>query len=239
MTYVEGFVTAVPTANREAYVAHAREAAALIKEMGATRFVETWGDDVPRGKLNDLWSAVQAKEDETILFSWFEYADKAARDAANARMMADPRMEAMGADMPFDGSRMIYAGFSVINEAGRAGDFGYLDGVVVPVGTDRRDAYLAFSRTSAAAFLEHGATRVVDAWGDDVPDGKTTDYKRATHLQDGESVAYGWIEWPSKDVRDKAWEALMADARLAGSPEERGMDGKRMMFGGFAPLLVL
>ncbi|NJR77937.1 DUF1428 domain-containing protein [Sphingomonas corticis] len=239
MTYVEGFVTAVPTQNRDRYVAHAREAAALVKEFGAARFVETWGDDVPRGTVNDLWSAVQAKDGETVLFSWFEYPDKAARDAANAQMMADPRMEAMGADMPFDGSRMIYAGFDVINEAGPGGDFGYLDGVVVPAATDAKAAYLAFSRSSAEAFVEHGATRVVDAWGDDVPDGKVTDYKRATHLKEGESVAFGWIEWPSKAVRDAAWEKLMADDRLAGSPDERGMDGKRMMFGGFTPLLLL
>ena len=239
MTYVEGFVTAVPVANKDRYVAHARAAAAMIKEFGATRFVETWGDDVPRGKLNDLWGAVQAKEDEAVLFSWFEYPDKAARDAANARMMEDPRMEDMAKDMPFDGSRMIYAGFAVVNEAGAPGDFGYLDGVVVPAADAAKEGYVAFCRTAADAFREHGATRVVDAWGDDVPDGKVTDYRRAVHLKDGESVAFGWIEWPSKAVRDEGWGKLMADERLAGDPETRGMDGKRMMFGGFAPLLAL
>ena len=72
-----------------------------------------------------------------------------------------------------------------------------------------------------------------------MPDGKVTDYRRAVHLKDGESVAFGWIEWPSKAVRDEGWGKLMADERLAGDPETRGMDGKRMMFGGFAPLLAL
>lgn len=237
MTYVEGFVTAVPTANKDKYLAHAQEAAAFIKDGGATRFVETWGDDVPHGKLNDLHMAVAAKEDETVLFSWFEYPDKATRDAANQRMMDDPRMAEMSKDMPFDGSRMIYAGFTAINEAGAGGRFGYLDGVVAPVPSDRKDDYLAFCKVAADVFIENGASRVVDAWGDDVPDGKQTDYRLATHLKDGETVAYGWIEWPSKEVRDAAWEKVMQDERL--SQGGQVMDGKRMMFGGFAPILNL
>ncbi len=236
MTYVEGFLTPVPTANKEEYVRHAEEAAAMIKGNGASRFVETWGDDVPRGKTNDMWGAVQAKDDEAVLFSWFEYPDKAARDAANAKMMNDPNMAEMSKDMPFDGSRMIYSGFAGINEAGPGGEFGYLDGVIAPVVTAKKDAYLAFCKLAADVFVENGATRVVDTWGDDVMDGKQTDYKRATKLEDGETVAYGWIEWPSKDVRDKAWEKIMQDDRLSGSADA-GMVGQRMMFGGFRPLL--
>lgn len=236
MTYVEGFLTAVPIANKDAYEKHANDAAGFIKDGGATRFVETWGDDVPRGKLNDLWGAVQAKDDEAVLFSWFEYPDKATRDAANQRMMDDSRMEEMSKDMPFDGSRMIFAGFEGINEAGKAGEFGYLDGIVAPVVTAKKDAYTAFCKIAADVFMENGATRVVDTWGDDVPDGKKTDYKRATHLEDGETVAYGWIEWPSKAVRDAAWEKVMKDDRLQ-SGSEAGMVGQRMMFGGFAPIL--
>jgi uncharacterized protein YbaA (DUF1428 family) len=237
MTYVEGFLTPVPTANKDQYVKHATDAAAMIKRNGAIRFVETWGDDVPRGKLNDLWGAVQAKDDEAVLFSWFEYPDKATRDAANQKMMEDPAMEEMAKDMPFDGARMIYAGFEGINEAGPGGAFGYLDGVVAPVVTDKKAEYTAFCKLAADIFVENGATRVVDTWGDDVSDGKQTDYKRATHLEDGETVAYGWIEWPSKDVRDKAWEKIMQDDRLSGSADS-GMIGQRMMFGGFRPLLA-
>lgn len=237
MTYVEGFVTPVPTANKAAYLAHAEQGAAMIRANGATRFVETWADDVPRGKLNDLWRAVQAGEDEAVLFSWFEYPDRTARDAANARMKDDPAMAAMAAEMPFDAGRMIYSGFAVINEAGTPGGFGYLDGVVVPVETAKKDAYAAFCRLAAGVFMENGATRVVDTWGDDVLDGERTDFRRATLLEPGETVAYGWIEWPSKEVRDRAWERIMQDDRLAGSGEA-GMAGKRMMFGGFAPLVV-
>jgi len=119
MTYIEGFVCAVPSANKEAYRRHAADAAPLFKEFGVTRMVETWGDDVPTGKVTDFPGAVQAKDDETVVFSWFEYPDKATRDSAGARIMADPRMEAMSKDMPFDGKRMIHGGFdSFVDEAG-------------------------------------------------------------------------------------------------------------------------
>nr|WP_281250989.1 DUF1428 domain-containing protein [Sphingomonas mucosissima] len=108
--------------------------------------------------------------------------------------------------------------------------------MILPVPQDRKEAYRAFSQTSAAAFLDHGATRVVDTWGNDVPDGKVTDFRRAAKAEDGDTVALGWIEWPSKQVRDAAWEQLMSDTRLSGGGD-RPFDGKRMMFGGFAPVV--
>lgn len=236
MTYIEGFVTAVPIANRATYRDHAARAAEYVKALGVIRHVETWGDDVPHGQVNDLWRAVDAAEGEAVLFSWFEYPDRATRDAANAKMAADPAMADMAKDMPFDASRMIYGGFDAVSEAGAGGPFGYLDGFVVPVATARRDDFVAHAKMVAALFIEHGASRVVDAWGDDVPAGERTDYARAAHLQDGETVAYGWIEWPSKAARDAGWEKAMADQRLTG-PEAGAMDGKRMMVGGFAPIL--
>jgi uncharacterized protein YbaA (DUF1428 family) len=118
MSYVEGFVLAVPAANKETFRKHAADAAPMFKEFGATRMVETWGDDVPDGKLTDFKGAVKAKPDEVVVFSWFEYPDKAARDAANAKMMSDPRMKDMGTNMPFDGQRMIFGGFAPIVEEG-------------------------------------------------------------------------------------------------------------------------
>ena len=113
MAYVDGFVASVPAANKEAYRKHAAEAAVLFKEFGATRIVECWGDDVPRGKLTDFSKAVQAKEDEVVVFAWIEYPSREVRDAAHQKMMNDPRMQAMG-EMPFDGKRMIYGGFTPI-----------------------------------------------------------------------------------------------------------------------------
>ena len=111
MKYVEGFVAAVPASNKETFRKHAAEAAPLFKEFGASRVVECWGDDVPEGKLTDFQGAVKAKDDEVVVFSWFEYPSKEVRDAANQKMRTDPRMKAMGANMPFDGMRMIFGGF--------------------------------------------------------------------------------------------------------------------------------
>lgn len=110
MAYVDGFVVAVPTANKEAYVAFARRALPLFKEYGAIRLVEAWGDDVPHGKTTDFHMAVKAKEDETVLFAWVEWPSREIRDACHSKMQDDPRMKDMG-EMPFDGMRMIYGGF--------------------------------------------------------------------------------------------------------------------------------
>jgi uncharacterized protein YbaA (DUF1428 family) len=116
MKYVDGFVVAVPAANKEAYHRLAAAAAPLFNEFGATRIVECWGDDVPDGKLTDFRGAVKAQEDEVVVFSWIEYPSKAVRDAANEKMMNDPRMKALG-EMPFDGKRMIFGGFAPILDA--------------------------------------------------------------------------------------------------------------------------
>jgi uncharacterized protein YbaA (DUF1428 family) len=112
MPYIEGFVAAVPTANKEKYIEMARKATEYFKSLGANRLVECWGDDVPKGEVTDFYKAVQAKDDETVIFSWIEYPDKATRDAANAKMAADPNMENM--EMPFDGKRMFWGGFEQV-----------------------------------------------------------------------------------------------------------------------------
>jgi uncharacterized protein YbaA (DUF1428 family) len=233
MSYIDGFVLAVPTANRQAFTKHASDAAPLFREFGATRIVETWGDDVKKGELNDLYGAVQAKDDETVVFSWIEYPDKATRDAAGAKMMSDPRMAEMG-EMPFDGKRMIFAGFDPLHDVGAGGATGYVDGVILPVPHGAKDEYRSFCKQFGAVVRENGATRVVDGWGDDIPDGKVTDFKRAAHAADGETVVFSWIEWPSKQARDAAWEKMMSDSRLS---DNRPFDGKRMIFGGFTPVV--
>ncbi len=110
--YVDGFVIAVPTAGREAFIDHARLVDAIFMEAGAIRIVEAWGDDVPAGKVTDFRRAVAATADETVAFAWIEWPDKATRDAAMARLSADPRMT--GAAPPFDGKRMIFGGFEPV-----------------------------------------------------------------------------------------------------------------------------
>lgn len=237
MAYIDGFVIAVPAANKAAYVKHAAEAAPIFKEFGMARLVECWGDDVPDGKLTDFKRAVQAKPDEVVVFSWMEYPSRAARDAANQKMMSDPRMKAMGASMPFDGQRMIFAGFDPLFDAAAHGKPGYIDATLIPVRVADKEAMRAWASKMSALFKEHGATRVVHGWGDDVPDGKVTDYKRAVKAKDGETVLYGWVEWASKAARDEAWAKMMADPRMQPGQDKPPFDGQRMVYGGFAPIL--
>ena len=113
MTYFEGFIVPVPEVNKAAYQEHAGRFAPLVQGVGVRRMVESWDSDVPEGKVTDFRKAVDAKPDEKVVFSWFEYPDRKSRDAANEKFMSDPQMEEMGKDMPFDGKRMIYGGFKV------------------------------------------------------------------------------------------------------------------------------
>ncbi|MGC3982850.1 MAG: DUF1428 domain-containing protein [Steroidobacteraceae bacterium] len=118
MSYINGFVIAVPTANKDKFIKHANEGDPVFMELGATRILECWGDDIPDGKLTDFRRAVQAKPDETVVFSWVEWPDKATRDAAMKKMdqlvKTDPRMSQEKNPMPFDGKRMIFGGFAPV-----------------------------------------------------------------------------------------------------------------------------
>lgn len=111
MSYVDGFVAAVPTANREIYQAYAQKAWPIFQQLGATAVWECWGDDVPDGELTSFRKAVAAAEDETVVFSWTCWPDKATRDAGWSKMMSDPEISKAMGDMPFDGKRLIYGGF--------------------------------------------------------------------------------------------------------------------------------
>ena len=113
MNYIDGFVIAVPKANKEKFIQHAATVDVLFKEFGALRIVECWGDDVPDGKVTSFPMAVQLKPDEVVVFSWIEWPSKQVRDAGMAKIMADPRMQG---EMPFDGKRMIYGGFQAVFE---------------------------------------------------------------------------------------------------------------------------
>ena len=116
MPYIDGFVIPVPKANREAYRKVAAIAATIFKEHGALKVVECWGDDIPPGKVTSFPLAVKTTDDETVVFSWIVWPSKAARNAGNAKVMADPRMQpgAMGVEEPFDGKRLIFGGFEVL-----------------------------------------------------------------------------------------------------------------------------
>ena len=111
MSYVDGFVLAVPKQNLEAYKALARQAGDVWKEHGALAYVECVADDVPHGELTSFPRAVMAKEDEVVVFSWAVYPSRADRDAILKKVMADPRLKHDPASMPFDGKRMFWGGF--------------------------------------------------------------------------------------------------------------------------------
>jgi len=121
MSYIDGFVIAVPTANKQKFIQHANDGDSVFVEHGATRILECWGDDVQDGKQTDFRRAVNAKEDETVVFSWIEWPDKATRDAGMEKAMKDPRLSPDSNPMPFDGMRMIFGGFSPIVELGKNG----------------------------------------------------------------------------------------------------------------------
>lgn len=114
MSYVDGFITPVPTAKREAYRQHAADAAAVFKEFGAQSIVECWGDDVPEGKVTSFSMAVKREPGETVVFSWITWPSRAVRDEAWKKVMADPRMQPGTMMMPFDGKRLIFGGFEVL-----------------------------------------------------------------------------------------------------------------------------
>jgi uncharacterized protein YbaA (DUF1428 family) len=115
MSYIDGFVIACPKANRQKFIDHANTGDSMFMEMGAIRVIECWADDVPDGTLTDFRRAVQATEDEDVIFSWIEWPDKETRDKGYALMMdpdnKDPRMDQEKNPMPFDGKRMIWGGF--------------------------------------------------------------------------------------------------------------------------------
>jgi uncharacterized protein YbaA (DUF1428 family) len=117
MTYVDGFVAAVPIANREAYRKHAVAGAQVFKDHGALQVVECWGDDVPEGKVTSFPMAVKRAADETVVFSWITWPSRQARDDGMAKVMKDARLSPEANPMPFDGKRLIYGGFEVLVQA--------------------------------------------------------------------------------------------------------------------------
>ena len=114
MQYIDAYVAAVPTANKDAYRAHTKQTAVVFKDHGAIKLVENWGGAAPDGELTSFPKAVQCKSDETVEFSWIIWPSKAVRDAPMEQAMSDPRLSDGNNPIPFDGTRLIYSGFETI-----------------------------------------------------------------------------------------------------------------------------
>ncbi len=234
MTYFTGAVVAVPTARKAEFIAHIAAIWPLFRSYGATRLVDTWGVDVPRGKVTDFYGAVDAREDESIAFSRIEWPDKATAEAAWQKMQDDPAMKTLPA-MPFDGRRMIFGGFTPVYEAGTRDGAGYYQGFVLAAPEKNKAAYAEMADQGWALFEKGGAIGMVEGWGTDVPHGQVTDFYRATKAEAGEAPLFSWIAWPDRatcDAAAKAMEAEMADMDMSRMP----FDGMRMMWAGFEPL---
>ena len=243
MTYIEGFVIAVPTARKEQFIDHASKADAVFLEQGAKRVLECWQEDVAHGHTTDFFGAVDAKDDESVVFSWIEWPNKETRQRVMGQMeklMEDDRFNPEKNPMPFDGKRMIYGGFEPIVNEGKATPGSYVQGFILAVPADKQDAYREMAQDAWGMFKGYGALRVVECWQDDVPEGKQTDFFRAVKAEPNENVVFSFMEWPSRAVCDAAAEKMKNDPNMQ-LPEgtEMPFDGKRMVYGGFNPVIAL
>ena len=228
MTYIDGFVIPVKTVNKTAFLHHARTVDIFFIDYGALRVVECWQNEGPDDALAEFKRAVAAEDDESIVFSWIEWPDKATRDAGYEAMESNEAMNAQ--PMPFDGKRMIYAGFeAVVDQHWKRDGLSYVDGYIGPVADGKKDAYIAMSEETAAVYRDNGALFDIESWGDDVPEGKVTDFRRAAKLEAGETVAFAVVGWPDKATRDAAWDEMMKMP----PPAEMPFDMTRVMMGSF------
>lgn len=246
MTYIEGFVIAVPTANKQKFVDHARLGDAVFMDHGARRIVESWQDNVEKGHTTDFFGAVDSKDEESVVFSWIEWPDKTSRQEMMGQMEQlvknDERFNPEKNPMPFDGGRMIYGGFMPLVNEGTPTKDAYVQGFIVPVPEENKAAYREAALAMWDLMKDYGALRVVEAWQDDVPEGKRTDFFRSVKAEPGEQVVFSFVEWPSREVCDASHDKMMQDERMKAFMEEGQeppFDGKRMVYGGFRPVVEL
>lgn len=234
MAYYTGSLAPVPTANKDAYLDHARRAWPLFRDRGAVRMVETWGEDVQPGKHTDLLRAVEARDDETVVFSWIEWPDQATADTAWQEMSSDPDIGAQMGEMPFDGPRMVFGSFSTLVAEGTDRDAGYYQGFVIPVPAGSKAAYADVAKGAwEEMFRPNGCLGTFENWGEDVPRGKRTDFYRAVDARDGEVIVFSWTAWPDRATCDAAASAMM---EAGGEMPEMPFDMQRMTWGGFSTL---
>ena len=236
MTYIQGFLVPVPQDKKDAYREMAQGAVPFFQKHGMVRMVETWGDDVPHGDTTDMHKGVKAEDGENVVFSWVDWGSKEVCDKAAEKMMEDSEME-MPSDMPFDGKRMVFAGFEPLGEKGEGGAPAYVHGYVAPVPKAKREAFADMVAAMREIAVDAGALRAVDSLAGNIEDGKVTDFKRAVKATDEEAVAFGFTEWASKEACDAGMAKMREDSRMPPPGSDMPVDGKRMIFGGFEVLL--
>jgi uncharacterized protein YbaA (DUF1428 family) len=237
MTYVQGFMIPVTEANKAAYKKMAEETAPIFIDHGALRIVENWDNQVPKGATTDMYLAVRAEKDERVVFSWIEWESENACNDAHEKIMADERMQNPPEEMPFDGMRMVYAGFNVLGESGDGGSLGYVQGYVAPVAKEQRQPFSNMCATMREIAIDSGALHAVDSLSYDIEDGKVTDFKRAVDAEADEGVAFGFVEWASKEAHETGSAKMREDKRMTSLGGDLPVDGKRMIFGGFEVML--
>lgn len=235
MTCITGFIAAVPTANRDAFIRHAELAAEAFLDHGLAEGMEGWGEDVPAGEITSFPKSVLATPDESIVFSFYRWPDAAAQDRGFQAAMSDPRVDPVQNPMPFDAKRVVWGHFEPVLELGAPRPGGFFDGFVIPVPRAARADFEAFARACDPVFMEHGAAWVAECWEVEVPEGKLTDFRRAVAAKPDEAVVFSWVQWPDRAARDAGNARIYTDPRLAAL--DCPFDMTRMMYGGFAPVV--
>lgn len=232
MTCLTGVLAPVAVTNRSAYLDFAKAAWPVLQKHGARGCVEAWGVDLPHGKINDLYTSVQAQDGEAVVFSWIEWADLATAQRAMTAMRDAPEMAEM-AEMPYDGKRMIFGNFSPLLLEGSTRGATYLQGFVLAVPNAKKDAYAEIAAQGwTQLFQPNGCLGMFEGWGKDVPHGKLTDFYRATLAQADETPLFSWLAWPDKETCTAA-ASVMEEASARMFPAGMPFDTRRMMWGGF------
>ncbi|WP_134727045.1 DUF1428 domain-containing protein [Paracoccus luteus] len=237
MPYYTGSVTPVPKANKDTYLQSLRRSWPLMQKRGAVRMVETWAEDIQPGKRTDFLRAVQAGDDEAVVFAWVEFPDKATADAAWADIMQNPdeMAQAMG-DAQYDGKRMIFGGFETFVADG-TDKGGFYTGFLTPVPQANKAAFAKMAKSAwEEEFQPRGCLGNYESWGVDVPRGKRTDMYRAVDAQDGEVVVMSWCAWPDRAACEEAWRGMQAGMEAGQDMPDMPFDGKRMIWAGFDTL---
>ncbi|MBC2778595.1 DUF1428 domain-containing protein [Parasphingopyxis marina] len=235
MTFIQGFLVPVPEGNKAAYREMAASAVPMFEKHGMQRMVECWGDYLPRGETTDMYGAVMAEEGETVVFSWVDWGSREGWEKAHKAFSEDETME-MPKEMPFDGMRMVFAEFETVVETGTSGAGAYVQGCVIPVPKANREAYAEMARSASAVFQDYGALYTFDGWAEDIADGKVVDFKHGVKAKADEAVVFSFIEWPDRATLEAAMAKMHEDERMP-APGAMPFEGKRMIFGGFEPIL--